>query len=266
MKFNQHIISIGDIMGHVRLRKKYIVHWSLKKRYKCLFTFSVLCLFLYFSFSFFNRRLMPILMEHAEAEVKKISLYIINESIDDEIVNQLDIEELFVMNKSNTTIQSVDFNTLRVNQLLQSINKKVWSNLSAVQQGKVEVLNEQDSIFKNYEKSKLKRGVIYEVPLGVIFHQSLLAGYGPKIPVKLIFSGNMNSYVKTNIKDYGINNAIIEVMIHVEVEEQILLPFTSKKIRVDTDVPLAVKIIEGNVPNYYSTGIKENSPIVSPSN
>ena len=47
------------------------------------------------------------------------------------------------------------------------------------------------------------------------------------------------------------------------MEEQVLLPFVSKKIKVSSEVPLAVKMIEGQVPNYYSTGIKENSPVIS---
>lgn len=188
----------------------------------------------------------------------------INQSIDDEVVKNLNVDELFIMNKSENTIQSVDFNTLRVNQLLQKINKKVWDNLSALQNGNMKVLSEHDSIFQN--TTKLNKGVIYEVPMGIIFHNTLFSNVGPKVPVKLIFSGNMNSYVKTNIKDYGINNAMIEVTIHIEVEEQVLLPFTSKRIKVEADVPLAVKITNGDVPHYYSTGIKENSPIVSPSN
>lgn len=218
----------------------------------------------FYLLSFFNKQLTPILMEHAESEIKKVSLYMINQSIDDEVVKNLNVDELFIMNKSENTIQSVDFNTLRVNQLLQKINKKVWDNLSALQNGNMKVLSEHDSIFQN--TTKLNKGVIYEVPMGIIFHNTLFSNVGPKVPVKLIFSGNMNSYVKTNIKDYGINNAMIEVTIHIEVEEQVLLPFTSKRIKVEADVPLAVKITNGDVPHYYSTGIKENSPIVSPSN
>ncbi len=252
-------------MRRAHLRKKYIKHISLK-RYKWIGIIGFLFLMIFFCLSFFNKRLTPILMEHAESEIKKVSLYMINESIDDEVVNSLDVDDLFVMNKVNNTIQSVDFNTLRVNQLLQKINKKVWDNLSALQNGNMNILNEHDSVFQNTTKSKLERGVIYEVPMGIVFHNTLLSNTGPKIPVKLIFSGNMNSYVKTNVKDYGINNAMIEVMIHIEVEEQILLPFTSKRIKITSDVPLAVKITNGDVPNYYSTGIKENSPIVSPTN
>ena len=73
----------------------------------------------------------------------------------------------------------------------------------------------------------------------------------------------MNSYLKTNVKNYGINNVMIEISIQIDVEERILLPFHSKKIAVSSEIPLAIKIIEGQVPNYYSTGLKENSPIIS---
>lgn len=265
IKISFSYTKIGEDMKKVHLRKKYIYHKPRFFKYKWLWILLFICIFIYVIFTTFNHQLTPILMKHAEAEIKKVSLYMVNESIDDEVINRLNMEELFIMNKVGNTIQSVDFNTLKANQLLQDINKKVWMNLSALQNGNINILSEHDSIFQNYEKSKLQKGVVYEVPMGVVFNNTLLSTTGPKIPVKLVFSGNMNSYVKTNIKDYGINNAIIEVTIHIEVEEQILLPFTSKKIMVETDVPLAVKIIEGSVPNYYSTGIKENSPIISSS-
>lgn len=253
-------------MGRVHLKRKFIYHRRKPRRNKIIIFIILFVLLFYFILVFFDEHFTPVLMKHAEAEVKKVSLYMINESINDDIINNINVDELFIMNKSGDTIQSVDFNTSKVNQLIRSINKNVWENLNGLQNGNIKVLSEHDSVFENYNKSKLSRGVVYEVPFGVVFNNTLLTNVGPKIPVKLYFSGNMNSYLKTNIKDYGINNALIEVSIHIEVEEQVLLPFTSMVIRIESDVPLAVKIIEGNVPHYYSMGIKENSPIISDTN
>ncbi len=250
------------------MRKKYrrrrrFYHGPIKKKHKIIIFIILLILLFLYVFYQINAVITPILMTHAETEVRNLSLFIINDAVTDDIIDQTEVDELYVTTKSQNTIQSVDFNTFKVNQLLRDLNENVWERLTSLQEGNLERLNIEDSFFHNYNQDNLKKGVIYEIPFGVVFKHSLLSNLGPKIPVKLSFSGNMNSYLKTNVKNYGINNVMIEISIQIDVEERILLPFHSKKIAVSSEIPLAIKIIEGQVPNYYSTGLKENSPIIS---
>ena len=56
---------------------------------------------------------------------------------------------------------------------------------------------------------------------------------------------------------------MIEVSIIVEVEEMVILPLTTKKIKVETSIPVAIKLIQGTVPNYYFNGIDKNSPSIA---
>lgn len=244
-----------------RKRRFYHKRWTRRKKiFVLLFSFFFLISFLLY---YLHLSITPILMKHAEEEVKSISLYMMNVAITDDIINQTEVDELYVTTKSQDTIKSIDFNTFKVNQLLKDINENVWKQLLALQEGEWELLNQKEFLLRNESKEQLKKGIIYEIPFGVVFNNSLLANMGPSIPVRLQLSGNINSYLKTNVKNYGINNALIEISIQMEVEEQVLLPFVSKKIKVSSEVPLAVKMIEGQVPNYYSTGIKENSPVIS---
>ena len=246
-------------MKKVRLKKKH--HISINLKHKILFLLLLTSLTTFFVFNYINNRFAPILLEHASSELKRISLYIINDSINDEIIKNINFDELYVTNKNNETINSIDFNTYTTNKILKKVNNNIWNDLNALQTGNLELLNIDNSIFSN--TSDLKKGVITKIPLGVIYNNPLFNNLGPKIPISLSFSGNINSYIETNIKNYGINNAIIEITINIEVEEQVLLPFASKKIKVSNEVPLAIKIIEGNIPDYYASGIKENSPIIS---
>ena len=43
----------------------------------------------------------------------------------------------------------------------------------------------------------------------------------------------------------------------------VLLPLTSKKIKVESSIPVAIKLIEGMVPNYYFNGIESTYPNIS---
>ena len=86
---------------------------------------------------------------------------------------------------------------------------------------------------------------------------------GPKIPVRVEFVGSVLTNINTTIKEYGINNALIEMVIQIELKEKIILPILSKEILITNEVPVSYKIINGNIPNYYGEGISNNSNIYS---
>ena len=90
---------------------------------------------------------------------------------------------------------------------------------------------------------------------------SFLSNLGPKIPVKINLVGNIISGVETKVTNYGINNAMIEVYVHLQVNIQVILPFLSDTVQVDTLVPIAMKLIQGSVPNYYGGNL--SSPLLS---
>ena len=75
--------------------------------------------------------------------------------------------------------------------------------------------------------------------------------------------GSVVSNIKSDITNYGINNALLEVSIEVEVSEQVILPFISKRITISQDIPIAIKIIQGTVPKYYGNGLTERSSLLS---
>ena len=108
-----------------------------------------------------------------------------------------------------------------------------------------------DTIFSNYDLHKLKQGIIYEIPSGVVFKNSLLSNLGPKIPVRINLVGDVTSDIQTKVSNYGINNVFLEVIVYVEVSMQVLLPFASKTVQANTSIPIVMKIIEGSVPNFY---------------
>lgn len=144
-----------------------------------------------------------------------------------------------------------------VNNLLSSATKLVEQNLKYLENGNVEKLK----LNNNFDNKKLKKGIIYEMPFGVIFNNSILTNISPKIPVKLNLIGSITSQIDTKITNYGINNALIEVYINLELDLRVILPFVSDKTTVKTSVPVAIKLIQGSVPEYYSNGL--SSPSIS---
>ena len=62
---------------------------------------------------------------------------------------------------------------------------------------------------------------------------------------------------------YGINNALITLNIDVEVNAKIILPIVSDDIHIDASIPIAMKVIQGKIPEYYLNGFSTKSNIVT---
>ena len=77
--------------------------------------------------------------------------------------------------------------------------------------------------------------------------------------LKINLIGNVVSSLETSVSNYGLNSALIKVYANVEVTEQIIIPFTTKDIKIVNKVPIAIKVIQGKVPEYYSDGKLNNS-------
>lgn len=230
---------------------KLIKKVKYKKPYLLVVIFLIIAIFL--SFKLINNKITPVLMEYASAKAKTFATALINQSIE-KYTKDFDSEELFIVSKNDEDeIKSIDFNPINVNKILNLITNDITNNLSKIEQG--------TSIIENY--GSVKEGIIYRIPLGMMFKNSLLNNLGPKIPVRLNFIGDITSNINTNITDYGINNALIEVYIHITVQEKVILPFASNNIKVENKVPVALKLIQGKIPNYYFKGMSGDSKILT---
>lgn len=213
----------------------------------------------YIIISTYSKKINDIFFSSAESKVTQLMTLVINKSIDQEIITLIDDDNLFnVIEDNQGNIKLVDFNSAGVTNLLKILTNKVTINLKMIESGNVAKL---DIDTDYYNVNNLQKGIIYQIPIGAITNSSFLSNLGPKIPVKMKLIGDITSNISTNIKEYGINNAILEVGVKVNVSSMINLPFASKKITVSSTIPISLKILQGNIPNYYLNGIKNDSSL-----
>lgn len=217
---------------------------------KILIIVILLILSIIYIFKIFNQKALPQFISYSEIETKKIVSNIISNTITEKITNSINMDDLFIiLRDSNGDIQSIDFNSSMVNKILADSSKSVEQNLKYLEKGQIDKLN-----LSNYNNEKLKNGIIYELPSGIIFNNTLLNNILPKIPIKMNLIGNVLAKLTTSVDSYGINNALIKVNINIEAEVKILMPFVSSNTLLNVDVPIIMKILEGRVPSYYFGG------------
>lgn len=243
---------------HLKKRKR------IKKTNSLLLVLILLVIAVVLLLNIINERIKPIIIEIATLEINKFSTLIVNKAINQVLEDKINTSEIFsTVTTNDGKIQTIDFNPVVVNQVLNLATTVVQDNLELLEEGKLDNIGVYDMQLSKKKIRKLRKGIITEIPFGAIFKNSVLANLGPKIPIRLNYLGDVNSNITTKITPYGINNALVEVGVHLEMTAQILLPFLTEKIKLDCDIPIAIKMIQGTVPNYYGSGLAKDSSIFS---
>lgn len=214
----------------------------MKKKFIKLFIIFLLLIIMSFTIlKILNNKVMPIYMNYSKEEMKKLITTVINKSITEDIINELEVDKLFIINYDNnskTTI--IDFDPVILNRVMSLIADRVYDNLI--------LISKKDE--KTLKKYNISDGIFY-IPSGIIFNSIWLNNIGPKIPIKMEIISSINPDIETKVSEYGINNSLIEVFIHVVASVKMILPTSSSNMEITVVVPLAVKLIQGSVPEYY---------------
>ncbi|BBW97423.1 sporulation protein YunB [Geobacillus subterraneus] len=234
------------------LRPRFGRRGPLPFRYVLLLTFVFFMFSMAASLWIVNRSIKPVLMEIAETETKRIANLVINNAIEQQFQkDNPEFQRLVTVRQDESgKIVSVDFDTAVMNRILSETDDHVMASLKAATEGRIErlVLPEVESGAGD------SRGIIYSIPLGQVTNNALLANLGPRIPVQFQIVGNVNSEVTKQIHAYDINSFFIEIDIHIAVDIQVIIPFASKISTVTTDMPIVMRFIPGEVPQFYNKG------------
>ena len=85
------------------------------------------------SLNFLNKKVSPVLFSYAQSETKRLSAIIINKAINKQLANGIDLEKLFqIVKNTDGEIQTIDFNPLVVNKILNTTTNVVLVNLKEV--------------------------------------------------------------------------------------------------------------------------------------
>ena len=206
-----------------------------------------------------GKGLEQVIVKYATSETERIANVILNDvvNIDDDYFN----EDLFEISRDNDgNIELINFDTKVTNRLLKDINDKAMKRLSAIEKGDTADIELSDSL-KGTRLTFLDDGVVCDIPIGSLFHNGLIVNLTTSIPIRFSFIGTVSSNIVTDVKEYGFNNALIEVGIEVTIKEKITMPHSTESIPITTKVNLTTQLIQGSVPNYYNGAFSASSQV-----
>lgn len=184
-------------------------------------------------------------MSYINIEVERLVSNIVNKVINEEFGN-IDVKNILIIEDN-----SISYDTIKINIIERNINNRLQKELINIDYGLISNYFIPSRI-KNGRFKNIKYGILCDVSIGSIRGSTLFSNIGPTIPIKLLFSSQINSNVDIEVNEYGINNAIVKMYLTVDIMEQVTMPISSKRKKITIRRPIKVDIIRGKIPDYYT--------------
>lgn len=187
-----------------------------------LLLFSIL-----FAFNTITKYIEPTLMELCSVKAESIGISISNEIVK-EVMGDIGYLDLIILDRDGEgKILALRANVIEMNRIASEISNGIQ------------------------ERNDELEATYIEIPIGNFTGNSLLAGHGPAIKVKIIPTGTVNIEFKTEFLSTGINQTRHRVFLEIKSKMGIVAPFTSKKVEVINEVNVAETVLIGEVPTTY---------------
>jgi sporulation protein YunB len=206
-------------------------------------------------FYLINMKLTPIYVDYAEVQTTKIAAHVINKAIDSRIANILNVNDIIEHVPSTTSnMVTTKLNADIINQVLSDTVTLVQTHLEQAEQGNFDFLPSTENIKYDPDAMEQHGGVVFFVPMGQATGIPLLGNLGPKIPIRFHVIGNVSGTIDTDIREFGINNAYLEVNVLIKVNVQVIVPLATKTSTLEQKIPVAIGLVQGAVPHIFSKG------------
>lgn len=227
------------------------------------FRYILLLTFVFFVFSttaglwIINEGLKPTLMAYAESQTRQIASLVINKAILERKI--VDINNVITKDMETSF---TNFDTEKIYTILGETTHLILDNIKKAERGDLDDLEPFADLDIGEVEIEKGKGLIYYVPLGQATNNALLGSLGPRIPVRFNAIGHMESNIETKFEEVGINNVYIEVLMNLKVNVQIIIPFATEVAQLEQKIPIAMGLLEGEVPQFYNSSGRGSTPSI----
>lgn len=214
------------------------------KKNQILFVFIIIfvfvCIFLYFFSVTWSKGIIKI----SKLKVNEITTNIVNDAVFNYKRSKQNLNDIIKTSvNSKNEIISVDVDLEKSYLLMENVVNEIRDNIKKFQYS--------DYKYYNMESlSYINNGIVIAIPMGAITGQNLIVNLGPKIPVKLSLLENVKGSIRSEVKDYGLNNSLLNVYLKIEIEQNIEMPSATDSFYNTYEMLLSSKLIHGKVPSF----------------
>ncbi len=171
--------------------------------------------------------ILPIFDTLCKDKAKSIATIVSNEEATN-VMKEHTYDELFTLEKDKDgNITMIKSNIIAINEIISDVAVKIQNTIN--QRGRENI----------------------EIALGSFTGFKLLSGKGPGVPIKISSIGNVETDLRSEFSEKGINQTLHRVYLQVDCEVSILTPYNSITEKVSNQVLLIENVIVGKIPSTY---------------
>ncbi len=199
-----------------------------KRRKRIRFMQVIAVIIIAFTFAYFIvQAIKPIMEEQCKTMAKSIATKISNNEAT-EVMKRYKYEDLLTITKDEQgNVKMVGTNVITVNEIISDVPVHIQ---------------------EEFEKSDNNN---FNIRLGNFLGTKLLSGRGPNVNIKMEIAGNLDTDLRSEFKEAGINQTLHRIYLEVKCNVIILTPFETMQEQIVNQVLLAEGVIVGEVPSAY---------------
>jgi sporulation protein YunB len=209
-----------------------------------------------------NKGITPTLVAYAESKSREIANLVLTNAVNKKIASVMDVQEIIYTDNEG----SYKYNAEIISRVMSEIHNAAQINLNEAEEGNIKDLQFLTDVEIDEEGTNEDEGIVYTIPLGQATDNVLLANLGPQVPIRFHVVGSVSANLKDEVVPWGINNAMVNIYVQLEVKVQTIIPFATKETTVKQDVLIAKGNIEGDVPEFFNSGGDTSPSIEVPKN
>ena len=212
-------------MERLGLKRKWVTRRKTKSR---RFTIFLICLLLpIIIFEAITLLIEPSIMALCQIRATSIGVSVSSTAVK-EVMNDINYTDLVTLERDNNgKIIALQAKVIEMNQLSSQIAAKMQELYSQINDAYV------------------------KIPIGNFTGNTLLAGRGPNIIVRIIPAGTVSTDFKTEFISTGINQTRHRIYLEIVSKVRVVAPLTTKTIEVVNNVNVAETVLVGDVPNSF---------------
>ncbi len=181
---------------------------------------SILCFIVY------EMKIRPVICRVAAAQAQSVAVSVINDEINSVIA-----------------LEGVEYTNFA------TLEKDEAGRISAITTDMAGI-SRLKATFAQYVQGKLREidKMTLRIPLGTLFSNGFISGYGPRVPIRITSVGRALVDIEDSFETAGINQTRHEIHLLVTARLSVILPGGTETVEIHTKIPIAQSVVVGEVP------------------
>lgn len=225
--YSRNQIKIPKIKFFFTKEKSFLDNQYSISKFKKIMKILIVLLIAFLVADIIIKAIEPIIDKQCITMAKSIATKVSNEQATIVMADYKYTDLMNVTRDDNGDIKMISANVITVNKIISDIPILIQEELNKSEHNK------------------------FYIKLGSFTGSKLLAGRGPDVEIRMSAIGNVETDLKSEFSQSGINQTLHRVYLEVRCNVIILTPFNSIEQQIVNQVLLAEGVIVGNIPDAY---------------